>query len=161
MESTGPHSDSALNEHQRRRLIATCQYVDRLLADMERSFIEAQSNSPFGRYANDLAPAERRLVTDSIARLRTQLLRMLDSQGLLPSPTQTPLRYSVLTHLTFVDVAVEELKPHYMRGYGTVASDAEAVLNGIVEELHGTIRQLTSYLSIDRTDDPAAPGGHG
>jgi GTP-binding protein EngB required for normal cell division len=145
--------DSALNEHQQRRLIVTCQYADRLLADLERSFIEAQSNSPFGRYANDLAPAEQRLVRDYIARLRTQLLRMLDGQGLSGRPRQIGLRHSILTHLVYVDVAVEELKPHYMTGYGAVAPEAGAALNGIVEELHGTIGQLTRSLQQEPTED--------
>jgi ABC-type transporter Mla subunit MlaD len=65
-----PTRQSRLNEHQQRRLIATCPYVDRLVADVERSFNEAQSNSPFGHDANDLAPAEQRLVRDYVARLR-------------------------------------------------------------------------------------------
>ncbi len=148
-----PPSDRALNENQQRRLIVTCQHVDRLLADLERSFIEAQSNSPFGRYADDLAPAEQRLVHDYISRVHTQLLRMLDGQGLSPTPRRISLRHSILTHLLYVDVSVEELKPHYMQGYGAVAPQAAAALNGIVEELHGTIGQLTRYLSVDRTED--------
>lgn len=147
-----PH-DTALNEHQQRRLIVTCQYVDRLLADLERSFIEAQSNSPFSRYANDLAPAEQRLVHDYIARLRTQLVRMLEGQGLSGKPRQIGLRHSLLTHLVYVDVAAEELKPHYMSGYGSVAPEASAALNGIVEELHGTIGQLMRSLQQERTED--------
>lgn len=144
--------ESALNESQQGRLIVTCQYVDRLLGDLERAFIEAQSNSPFGRYANDLAPAEQRLVHDYIARLRTQLVRMLDGQGLSPAPRRIGLRHSLLTHLTFVDVSVEELKPRYMTGYGAVAPEAAAALNGIVEELHGTIGQLTRSLAVDRSE---------
>ena len=144
--------ESALNENQQRRLIVTCQYVDRLLADLDRAFAEAASNSPFGRYANDLAPAEQGLVRDYVARVRTQLLRMLEGQGLSPAPNRVGLRYSLLTHLAFVDVAIEELKPHYMVGYGTVAPEAETALNGIVEELHGTVRQLTTYLSVDRSE---------
>lgn len=59
----------------------------------------------------------------------------------------------MLTHLAYVDVAVEELKPHYMRGYGAVAPEAAAALNGIVEELHATIGQLSQHLSIDRSKD--------
>lgn len=152
MTSTNPPPDSELNEHQQRRLVVTCQYVDRLLADLERSLTEAQSTSPFGRYANDLAPAEQRLVHDYLARLRTQLLRILEGQGLSPTP-RIGLRWAILTHLAYVDVAVEELKPHYMRGYGTVAPEAAAALNGIVEELHATIGQLSQYLSIDRGED--------
>src|SRR6266496_2433415 len=144
---------TTLNESQQRRLIITCQYVDRLLEDLERAFTEAQSTSPFGRYANDLAPAEQRLVHDYIARLRTQLLRMLEGQGLSATPRHIGLRHSLLTHLTFIDVAVEELKPHYMKGFGDVASDAAAALNGIVEELHGTIGQLTRSLAVHRSED--------
>ncbi|MCA1562864.1 MAG: dynamin family protein [Acidobacteria bacterium] len=153
MTFTNPPPDRELNEHQQRRLVVTCQYVDRLLGDLERSFSEAQSQSPFGRYANDLAPAEQRLVRDYLARLRTQLLRILSGQGLSPTPQRTGLRWAILTHLAYVDVAVEELKPHYMRGYGAVAPEAAAALNGIVEELHGTIGQLSRYLAIDRTED--------
>lgn len=144
---------TALNEPQQHRLIVTCQYIDRLLDDLDRAFTEARANSPFGRYADDLAPAEQRLVHDYIARLRTQLVRMLDGQGLSPTPRRVGLRHSLLTHLTFIDVAVEELKPHYMRGYGAVAPEAAAALNGIVEELHGTIGQLTRALSVDRSED--------
>ena len=144
---------SALNDSQQRRLIVTCQYVDRLLADLEHAFIEAQSNSPFGRYANDLAPAEQRLVRDYIARLRTQLLRMLDGQGLSATPIRIALRHSLLTHLSYIDIAVEELKPHYMQGFGAVAPEAGSALNGIVEELHGTIGQLTRALSAERSAD--------
>jgi GTP-binding protein EngB required for normal cell division len=144
--------ESALNENQQRRLIVTCQYVDRLLSDLDKAFAEAASNSPFGRYANDLAPAEQGLIKDYVARVRTQLLRMLEGQGLSPTPSRVGLRYSLLTRLGFVDIAIEELKPHYMVGYGAVAPEAETALNGIVEELHGTIRQLTRYLSVDRTE---------
>ena len=138
----------ALNENQQRRLVATCQYVDRLLADLEHSFVEAQSNSPFGRYSNDMAPAELRLVVDYVARLRTQLLRMLDGQGLSPAPRRISLRFSLQTHLAFVDDAIEELKPHYMAGYGDVSEAETAALNGIVEELHNTLRQLSGFLSV-------------
>jgi GTP-binding protein EngB required for normal cell division len=145
--------DTALNENQQRNVVVTCQYINKLLADLEHSFIEARSNSPFSRYVNDLAPAEQRLVQDYIARVRTQLVRVLSGQGLSPTPRRVGVRYSILTHLAFVDIAVEELKPHYMRGYGAVAPEASAALNGIVEELHGTIGQLTRYLSVDRTED--------
>lgn len=153
MTSAHPPPGSELNEHQQHRLIVTCQYVDRLLADLERSFTEAQSTSPFGRCANDLAPVEQRLVHDYLARLRTQLLRILEGQGLSPTPRRTGLRWAIQTHLAYVDVAVEELKPHYMQGYGTVAPEAAAALNGIVEELHATIGQLSRHLSIDRSED--------
>lgn len=146
-------TDSALNESQQHRLIVTCQHVDRLLGDLERSFTEAQSRFPFARYASDLAPAEHRLVEDYIARLRAQLLRILEGQGLSPAPRRTGLRWAIVTRLAYVDAAVEELKPHYMQGYGAVVPEAAEALNGIVEELHATIGGLSRSLSIERTAD--------
>jgi hypothetical protein len=145
--------ESALNESQQRRLVVTCQYVDRLLGDLEGSFAEAQSKSAFGRYANDLTAAEQRLVHEYVARLRVQLLRMLEDQGLSPTPNRVGIRHSMLTLLAYVDVAVEELKPRYMRGYGEVAPKAAESLNRIVEDLHATIHQLTQHLSIESGDD--------
>jgi hypothetical protein len=48
--------------------------------------------------------------------------------------------------LTFVDIAVEELKSEYMHGYGEVPPQAAVELNGIAEELPGLVRQLDHYL---------------
>jgi GTP-binding protein EngB required for normal cell division len=144
---------TALNEHQQRRLVVTAQYVDKLLGDLERAFVEARSNSPFARYVNDLAPAEQRLVLDYIGRIRTQLVRMLAGQGLSPTPSRVGVRHGILTHLAYVDVAVEELKPRFMAGYGAVAGEASDALNGIVEELHGTIGQLTRSLAARQSED--------
>lgn len=148
-----PPRDTALNASQQQRLVVTCQYVDRLLGELDGAFAEAQSGSPFARYVDDLVPAERRLVRDYVARLRAQLLRVLDGQGLSPAPRRTGLRWALLTHLAYVDVAIEELKPRYMRGYGAVAPEAAAALDGIVEELHATIAQLSRLLSTDRRED--------
>jgi hypothetical protein len=60
--------DTELNELQQHRLVVTCQYVNRLLTELEHAFGEAQSPSPFNRYVNDLVPAEQHLVQDYIAR---------------------------------------------------------------------------------------------
>ena len=50
------------------------------------------------------------------------------------------------SYLTFVDIATEELKPEYMRGYGEVPPAAAVELNGIAGELQGLVRQLDQYL---------------
>lgn len=139
-----------LNEHQQRRLIVTCQHVDWLLKAVEQSFADAQSDPPFRRYTDDLVPGDQRLVNDSIARIRAQLIRVLDEQGLSAEPHRTSLRHSTVTHLRFVDVAIEELRPHYMRGYSEVMPDAAVALTAIVEPLQACVRQLIRALRVDR-----------
>ncbi len=48
--------------------------------------------------------------------------------------------------LTFIDIAIAELAPHYMRGYGPVSEEGAADLNGIVAELQSAIKELTRYM---------------
>jgi hypothetical protein len=48
--------------------------------------------------------------------------------------------------LTFIDIAAEELKPEYMRGYGEIPPAAAVELNGIAGELKGLVGQLDQFL---------------
>jgi GTP-binding protein EngB required for normal cell division len=45
-----------------------------------------------------------------------------------------------------IDIAVEELKPHYMHGFGDLPVAAATELNGIVGELRGLVSKLDRYL---------------
>ena len=51
-----------------------------------------------------------------------------------------------------VDIAVEELKPKYMRGYGEVPESVATELNGL-GELAGLVSRLDRYLSQDVSQD--------
>lgn len=136
-----------LNENHQRRLIVTCQCIDGLLATIDTVLATAGNGSPFGQYADDLIPAQKRVVEDSVRRIRTQMVRLLASHGLQPTPRQIDASYAIRTGLTFADDAVEELKPSYMRGYGEVSPEAVATLNAIAEELQATIRRLDAALA--------------
>jgi GTP-binding protein EngB required for normal cell division len=143
-----PEHDPArdgLNDNHERRLTATAQYVDKLLAEIEAVLSRAQS--PFGRYVDDVAPTQKKVVIDFVARIRNDMLRALTAQGIDLGPPRLSAVHSIRTGLQFVDSSIEELKPHYMRGYGQVSPSAAAALNGIVEELQGTVRKLDRFLA--------------
>jgi GTP-binding protein EngB required for normal cell division len=139
-------SANSLNSNHERRLSVTCRYIDKLLADMETALNVSSSKLAFPQYAPDLSPVERRVIEDYIGRIRAQLTRVLDGQNLSRPPADIPVTRSLHSTLTFVDIAVEELKPSYMRGYGEVAPEAAVELNGIVGELKGLVRQLDQYV---------------
>jgi GTP-binding protein EngB required for normal cell division len=135
-----------LNEAQQRRLYVTCSYIDKMLAEIEQVLHETASPSPFPRHVIDITPAQARVLEDHIRRLREQLLRTLAWQQMKPEPPQIPATRSVLTHLEFIDIAVEELKPSYMRGSGTVPADAFDELTGVVHELRSVIQSMQWYI---------------
>ncbi len=135
-----------LNANQQRRLYITCSYIDKLLAEIEQVLHETASPSPFARHVIDITPAQTRVLEDHIRRVREQLLRTLAWQQMKPEPPEIPATRSVLTHLEFIDIAVEELKPKYMRGSGTVPDDAMDELNGIVHELRSVVTSMQRYI---------------
>ena len=139
-------SVNSLNSNHERRLSVTCRYIDKLLADMEGILNVSSSRLAFPQYTPDLTSAQRRVVEDYIGRIRAQLIRVLDGQNIERPSADIPVGRSLHSTLTFVDIAVEELKPEYMRGYGEVPPQAAVELNGIAGELQGLVRQLDHYL---------------
>jgi GTP-binding protein EngB required for normal cell division len=147
MNSGGRNSRETLNPFQANRLRVTCQYIDKLLAEIEEILHSTASKAAFPRYRTDILPAQRRTIEDYIARLRAQLVRVLEGQGIAREKSSIPASRAVLVHLGAIDIAVEELKPKYMRGYGVVPETVATELNGIVGELGGLIQRLDRYLS--------------
>jgi GTP-binding protein EngB required for normal cell division len=148
-------SRALLNPHQQRRLRVTCQYIDKTLADVEGILSSAATKSTFQKYIADLQPAERRVVEDYIGRIRAHLVRVLKGQGIQPEPPSIPVTRAVHASLTFLDIAAEELKPKYMRGYGEVSEAAAAELNGIAGELQGLVQTLDRFVSQNKGHDLA------
>ena len=135
-----------LNENQQRRLRISCQYVDKLLADIDDILHASISQSPFPRYIVDVSPAQVRVLEDYIRRIRSQLVHTIAWQRMLPEPPNIPATRAVATNLSFVDIAIEELRPKYMRGFGEVPEGAVAELNGVVHELRSLIDGMQGYL---------------
>jgi len=135
-----------LNEPQQRNLIITCRYIDKLLSTIENALHSATSLSPFPRYVIDITPAQARVMEDHIRRLRSQLLSALAWQHMKPEPPEIPVTRSITTDLAFIDIAIEELKPSYMRGRGAVPEDAVKELNGVVYELRSLVQGMERYV---------------
>ena len=142
-----------LNPHQKTRLRITCQYIDKLLSDMEDILHAAASQSPFPRYIADINPAQVRVIEDHVRRLRSQLVRTIAWQQMKPERPDIPATRAVLTNLTFIDISIEELKPSYMKGYGTVPDDAVNELNGVVYELRSLVSGMERYLKQELAMD--------
>jgi|SRR5579872_1977588 hypothetical protein len=137
---------NSLNPNHERRLSVTCRYIDRLLADVETSLNISASKLAFPQYVSDLSASQRRVIEDYISQIRSQLVQILDGQGIERPPADIPVSRLLHANLAFIDIAAEELKPQYMRGYGEVPASAAVELNGIAVELQGLVRQLDRFV---------------
>ena len=139
-------AQESLNSNHARRLSVTCQHIDKLLADMENAVSVSASERAFPEYIADVTPAQRQTIEDYIARIRSQLARILDGQGIERPAPRIPASRSLYTILTFIGIAAEELQPKYMRGYGEIPPAAAVDLNGIAAELLSLTHQLDQYI---------------
>jgi GTP-binding protein EngB required for normal cell division len=135
-----------LNPSQRQHLLIACKHIDKLLGDIEETLNAAASRSVFPNYAADITPLRRKTIEDYIARFRGQLLQVLAGQSLGPEQPRISASHSIHVGLTFVEIAIAELAPHYMRGYGPVSEQGAADLHGVVAELQSAVKELHRYV---------------
>jgi GTP-binding protein EngB required for normal cell division len=142
-----------LNPSQRLHLLTSCQYADKLLSEIEATLVASQSKSPFPKFKPDISPAQSKVVQDYIARMRAQLVRILDSQAVsIPAPHIGSV-HSIRVTLGFVDIAFDECRPKRMTGYGALAETAAVEMAGLVDEMQGIISRLDSYLAQGQSAD--------
>lgn len=139
-------STGELNEYQARCLSVTCQYIDKVIGEIEHVLNSATSKAAFPKFVEDVTPAQRRTIEDYLARIRAQLTRVLDGQGISRPEAAIPISRAVFTALLTIDIAVEELRPPHMRGYGEVSPGLVTELEGICGELRGLVSHANQYL---------------
>ena len=135
---------SSLNDNHRRMLEATLTHVDGLLTEIERL---ASSASPFSGVLPDLTEMQSRVILDAMANVRWQLVDAARSLlGRLPEPS-TRASWSIRTHLTMMDVSLEEVSPRRLRGYGQLDAAALDHVQRVVADLSRTVQRLQTYLT--------------
>jgi hypothetical protein len=150
-----------LNSSQRLHLLSSGQYADKLLSEIEATLTASQSKSPFPKFKPDVSPAQAKVVQDYIARMRAQLVRVLDSQGVpIPSP-QIGSVHSIRVTLAFVDIAFDECRPKRMAGYGALAESAAVEIAGLVDEMQGIISSPDWIRTWRRASPPTWRSGCG
>jgi hypothetical protein len=137
-----PSNAGPLNEFQARHLYMTFRYIDKLLCEIEDVLNAASSRAAFPKYSPDVAPAESRQIEEHIARIRSQLVRVLDAQGITRQVAYISASHAIHAALGSIGIALEELKPPHMRGYGELPQAAADELDGIVDDLRELVAQL-------------------
>ncbi len=145
--------DGGLNPSQRRHLLSSCQYADKLLSEIEAVLAAAQSKSPFPRFQPDISPAQSKVVQDYISRVRAQVVRILESQGVPIPSANIGSVHAIRVTLGFVDIAFDECRPKRMAGYGEVSAAASTEASGLVDEIQGILSRLDSYLAQGQSAD--------
>lgn len=142
-----------MNENHKRHLLSTFQYVDNLLSEAERILASDGSPSPFQEYAPDSTPVQRKVTRDYIARIRDTMRHILGELGIPQKPPVCGALWAARGHLDFAGIAVAELEPKHMRGYGQFSEEDARRFENIVAEMNAAIDRVRSFLARDAEQD--------
>lgn len=146
-----------LNPHQKRRIRATCQYIDALLSQIETILNPGDSHSLFPRYAMDFAPSLRLRIEGGIAQIRARMSQAMAQHDIVVEPPSIAAAQAIRSALNFVDIAVTELRPRYMRGYGVMSAAVAAELDTAADELEQLVTRMAAL--VGSSQDPFDPPG--
>ena len=136
-----------MNENHARHLVSTFRHMDNLLSEAEHILATADSKSPFAEYTQDSTPVQRKVIHDYIERVRQAMGRAMEGSGLpRPGPVCGAL-WAASGQLTFAQIAVTEMEPQRMRGYGALSDEDSKAINEVVAELNAAIERLLAYLN--------------
>jgi len=136
-----------MNENHSRHLLTTFRHIDNLLSEAEHIMATAGGSSPFAEYTQDSTPVQRKVVHDYIKRVRETLERAMTELE-LPQPAPVcGAMWAVSGRVTFTHIAVAEMEPQRMRGYGPLSEKDVKRINGTVAELNAALGRLIAYLN--------------
>ena len=146
-----------VNENQARALTSTFAHIEDLFAGVERAMLASEDPSTFSPYLADVSPVQRQVIADSLALLRAKMRETLDSLGIRIVSSKTGGLWRIRTNLSFAEIAIEDVSPSRLRGYGSLDSGAAELVERLEADLERDLRNLGIYLAGDAGSDFAGP----
>ncbi|MGD2070379.1 MAG: dynamin family protein [Gemmatimonadota bacterium] len=133
-----------MNRSQERFVRATFGHVSELLDDVAR--LAREDLSPFSKERPDLSRYESRMLLSLVGELRAAMLDALAQLGVERSEPTVSARWSAVTLLTFIDVALSEMQPAALRGYGALDCDDRELVDAVTAELRALVSRFLDLL---------------
>jgi hypothetical protein len=157
---------SALTANQKRAIRHAFLDVHQQLQEIEAALAQAADRSPFDRVVNDLSPTEAQLIRDYFARIRAAMVSCLREANIPLDVQRTSLRWTVQSRLMFVSVALEEIGPKQLAGYGPLTEARRAEILKLQDDVRRLIDRVSAFLrqgagqDLGERIDPARLGDY-
>ncbi len=107
----------------------------------------------FAEYTQDSTPVQRKVVHDYIQRRAPGNGPRDDRPGAAPAWAVCGALWAASGQLNFAHIAVAEMEPQHLRGYGALSEEDIKAIGEVVAELNAAIERLIAYLSKGPTAD--------
>lgn len=139
-----------LNNTHKRSFLIGLQRIDDMLSEIERVIGTSEDfRSPFRKYVTDITEAQQETIAGAIEHMRQEICRILASKDIeIDHPGISAIR-AVRNAIYFADMAAEEMRPKYMKGYGALTEGAKRELNEVASHLQELLTQMLDILRND------------
>jgi GTP-binding protein EngB required for normal cell division len=121
--------------------------VESRLKQMEALLVQGTRRYPLNEYVGDLSPTETKVVADYFARIRSTMQTCLEKHHIPIEVRPTSLRWAVQCGMTMLDVALADLGPKRLQGYGSIDEAGRQEVQSIQQELTRLTDRVSAYLS--------------
>ncbi len=135
---------AGLNEHHKRRLLSTFEHANELL----NRCLDAVNPGPghYSRYVQDMSDSDIRWIESYLEKIRDQLHDLLlRFEVEIPKPSIAS-SWVIKTGLISLDIALEDLSPHKLKGYGSVDTVTAKELTWALQEIRRLLNQMFAFL---------------
>jgi GTP-binding protein EngB required for normal cell division len=140
---------AGLNENHRRRLLAAFKYMDDLLGQSLNA-IAPDKPGLYPKCFQDISPSELHWIESYVDKLREQFLSLIKRFDVeIPAPS-TPSSWILKTNLKFLEIAIEELYPEHLRGYGEMDPKSASDFTWTLQEVQRLLGQLFAFLTEEK-----------
>jgi hypothetical protein len=136
----------SLNESQHRRLAITLAGIEQDVRHTLRLANAPPADGLLTHYHDRLPPRVRPSLTEAAVRIDQQLRKL--TRGLELQPGHESVRRSLMAALLLDEIAIEEVLPGRLRGYGEIAPATAEYLQRELGELRGLVKQLTESVRL-------------
>ncbi len=131
-----------LTKSQVGSLLATFHHIDGLLGDIEDILDCAETSSVFPQYVADFEPQARENIERQVQEFRVAMLSIVRKAGIASRRREISALHAIASTVDFIDLAIDDLRPERMRGYGEVSDATKRDLEEVATEMSQLANKL-------------------
>lgn len=136
-----------LNPNHKSSLQATFHTIDEALSRAGMLLDSSREQSPFSELAPDATPLQRDVIGDYATRIRAAMQSVLEHYGIPPTHAQRSSLWSARVAMLSSAIALEEVQPNRLRGFGEISADDARDLMVHLTPIRELLYDAQSYLT--------------
>jgi hypothetical protein len=134
-----------LGDHHKRRILVTFQHIDKLLGQSLQAMARSDSDLQ-AHYVQDISPSKLPHIQNHIEHIRDHMISFLRRYDIALPERLKPSSWILKTNLTSAGIALDDLSPSKIKGYGDMGPAATRDLTQTLQEIRKVVNQLLKSL---------------